>query len=133
MYDDDETVFAALRAGARGYLLKGAEQDEVVSAVVGVARGEAIFGAAVASKILAYFSQAPPVSTRPFPELTERELEVLGLVASGRNNTTIARALGLSTKTVANHVSNTLTKLHLADRAEAIIRARDAGLGELRT
>jgi DNA-binding NarL/FixJ family response regulator len=133
MYDDDETVFAALRAGAHGYLLKGAEQDEVVSAVIAVARGEAIFGAAVASKILAYFTQAPTVTARPFPELTERELEVLNLVASGRNNTTIAKDLGVSTKTVANHVSNTLTKLHLADRAEAIIRARDAGLGEPRT
>jgi DNA-binding NarL/FixJ family response regulator len=132
MYDDDETVFAALRAGARGYLLKGAEQDEIVRAVTAIAGGEAIFGATVATKILAYFAQAPTVPARLFPELTERELEVLSLVASGRNNGAIARVLGVSTKTVANHVSNTLTKLHLADRAEAIIRARDAGLGEPR-
>ena len=128
MYDEDETVFAALRAGARGYLLKGAEQDEIVRAVTGVARGEAIFGPPSPPGS----SPTSPTSQRrraPVPELTERELEVLGLVASGRNNTAIARVLGVSTKTVANHVSNTLTKLQFADRAEAIIRARDAGLG----
>lgn len=129
MYDDDETVFGAMRAGARGYLLKGAEQDELVRAVTAVARGEAIFGAPVASRILAYFSSPPSGPEKLFPELTERELEILGLVATGRNNPRIARALGISTKTVANHVSNILAKLHLADRAEAIIRARDAGLG----
>ena len=129
MYDDDETVFAAMRVGARGYLLKGAEQEEIVRAVTAVAKGEAIFGASVASRILAYFAQPPTRPEATFPELTGRELEVLDLVASGRNNAVIARGLGLSTKTVANHVSNILTKLQLADRAAAIIRARDAGLG----
>jgi DNA-binding NarL/FixJ family response regulator len=129
MYDDDETVFGAMRAGARGYLLKGADQDELVRAVTAVARGEAIFGAPLASRILAYFASPPPGPEKLFPELTERELEILDLVATGRNNPRIARALGISTKTVANHVSNILAKLHLADRAEAIIRARDAGLG----
>jgi len=129
MYDDDETVFGAMRAGARGYLLKGADQDELVRAVTAVARGEAIFGAPLASRIRAYFASPPPGPEKLFPELTERELEILDLVATGRNNPRIARALGISTKTVANHVSNILAKLHLADRAEAIIRARDAGLG----
>jgi len=129
MYDDDDTVFAAMRVGARGYLLKGAEQDEIVRAVTAVAKGEAIFGASVASRILAYFAQPPKGPEKIFPELTARELEVLDLVASGRNNAIIARSLGVSAKTVANHVSNILTKLQLADRAAAIIRARDAGLG----
>jgi DNA-binding NarL/FixJ family response regulator len=129
MYDDDDTVFAAMRVGARGYLLKGAEQDEIVRAVTAVAKGEAIFGAPVASRILAFFAQPPTGPEKVFPELTARELEVLDLVAAGRNNAIIARTLGLSAKTVANHVSNILTKLQLADRAAAIIRARDAGLG----
>jgi DNA-binding NarL/FixJ family response regulator len=129
MYDDDDTVFAAMRVGARGYLLKGAEQDEIVRAVTAVAKGEAIFGASVASRMLAYFAEPPKRPEPTFPELTAREREVLGLVAAGRNNATIARDLGLSAKTVANHVSNILTKLQLADRAAAIIRARDAGLG----
>ena len=129
MYDDDETVFAALRAGARGYVLKGADQDDVIHAVTGVARGEAVFGAGIANRLLAYFAGPPPAPPRrPFPELTDREFEVLRLVASGRNNVAIANALGLSPKTVANHVSSTLNKLHLADRSEAIIRGRDAGL-----
>ena len=129
MYDDDDTVFGAMRVGARGYLLKGAEQDEIVRAVTAVARGEAIFGASVATRILSYFAHPPAGPEKAFPELTPRELEILDLVASGRNNAVIARNFGVSAKTVANHVSNILTKLHLADRAEAIIRARDAGLG----
>jgi DNA-binding NarL/FixJ family response regulator len=129
MYDDDETVFGAMRAGARGYLLKGAEQDEIVRAVAAVAQGVAIFGAPVATRILAFFAHPPAPPRQAFPELTARELEVLDLVASGRNNALIARSLGLSAKTVANHVANILAKLQLADRAEAIIRGRDAGLG----
>ena len=129
MYDDDENVFGAMRAGARGYLLKGAEQDEIFRAVTAVAKGEAIFGASVASRILAYFAAPPPGPERIFPELNDREREVLDLVAAGRNNTVIAQALGVSSKTIANNVSNILTKLHVADRAEAIIRAREAGLG----
>ncbi|MFI6317437.1 response regulator [Nonomuraea sp. NPDC050556] len=127
MYDDDENVLAALRAGAHGYALKGAGGEEIVASVRAVARGEAVFGAGVASRLLAHFARA--VSATPFPQLTEREHEVLGLVAQGLDNTTIARRLGVSGKTVRNHVSNVLTKLHLADRSAAIVRAREAGLG----
>jgi DNA-binding NarL/FixJ family response regulator len=117
MYEDDESVFAAMRAGARGYLLKGADE-------------EAIFGAALAARIAAYFA-APPPSPAPdtFPTLTAREREVLTLVAQGMSNTAIAARLFLSHKTVRNHVSNIFAKLQVADRAEAIIRARRVGLG----
>lgn len=130
MYDDDDTVFAAMRAGARGYLLKGADQDEIVRAVAAVARGEAIFGAPVASRVVSWFGSARPRTDGAFPELTTREREILDLVAAGANNATIANRLSLSSKTVANHVSNILTKLQLSDRAAAIVRARDAGLGQ---
>ncbi len=130
MFDDDDTVFAAMRAGARGYLLKGAEQGEVVRAVEAAASGEAIFGKAIATRITSYFARRPLEATIPFPELTVREREVLGLIASGDNNLSIARKLGLSQKTVANHVSNVLNKLQAVDRAEAIVRARRAGLGD---
>jgi DNA-binding NarL/FixJ family response regulator len=129
MHDDDDTVFAAMRAGARGYLLKGSEQEEVTRAIFSVASGDAIFGPAIADRVLKFFS-SPPVQTQPFPELTSRELEVLGLVAGGISNTAIAAKLGLSLKTAANHVSNILNKLQAADRAEAIVRARRAGLGD---
>jgi len=128
MYDDDEAVFAAMRAGARGYLVKGAEQDEIARAIRAVAAGEAIFGPAVATRILGYFN-APPTPTEPFPELTPREREVLDLIAAGLPNGVIADRLGLSAKTVGNHISSIFTKLHVADRAQAIVRARDAGLG----
>jgi DNA-binding NarL/FixJ family response regulator len=130
MYEDDESVFAAMRAGARGYLLKGADEEEILHAVRAVARGEAIFGAALATRIAAYFA-APPPSPVPdtFPTLTARELEVLTLVAQGMSNTAIASRLFLSHKTVRNHVSNIFAKLQVADRAEAIIRARRVGLG----
>lgn len=130
MYDDDDTVFAAMRAGARGYLLKGADKDEIARAVIGVAHGEAIFGAAVAARIMDYFVNPPQAPEKLFPELTDREIGVLRLVASGHNNVKIARDIGVSVKTVANHVSNILTKLQLADRTAAIIRARDAGLAD---
>ncbi len=126
MFEDDDSVFAAMRAGARGYLLKGADQDDVERAIRSVAAGEAVFGAAVASRLLGYFA-APPATS--FPELTEREREVLELVASGRNNQAIASELVLSLKTVRNHVSNVFAKLRVADRNQAIIKARDAGLG----
>ena len=126
MFEDDDSVFAAMRAGARGYLLKGADQDDVERAIRTVAAGEAVFGAAVASRLLGYFA-APPATS--FPELTEREREVLELLASGRNNQAIADELVLSLKTVRNHVSNVFAKLRVADRSEAIIKARDAGLG----
>ncbi|MFP5283855.1 MAG: response regulator [Actinomycetes bacterium] len=127
MYDDDENVLAALRAGAYGYVLKGAGPDEIVAAVRAVARGEAVFGAGIAARMLGHFGRVAAAS--PFPQLTEREHEVLGLLAEGRDNAGIARRLGVSGKTVRNHVSNILTKLHAADRSAAILRARDAGLG----
>jgi DNA-binding NarL/FixJ family response regulator len=128
MFDDDDWVFAAMRAGARGYVLKGAEQQEIARAIMAVAAGEAIFGPAVATRILTYFA-TPPVTPTPFPELTAREREVLDLIAAGRNNRQIADQLSLSAKTVANHISAIFAKLQVADRAQAILRARDAGLG----
>lgn len=127
MYDDDENVLAALRAGAYGYVLKGAGPDEIVAAVRAVARGEALFGAGIAGRMLTHFGRV--ATSSPFPQLTEREHEVLGLLAAGKDNAAIARRLGVSGKTVRNHVSNILTKLHAVDRAAAILRARDAGLG----
>ena len=130
MFDDDDSVFAAMRAGARGYLLKGADQFEILHAVQAVARGEAIFGPTVAQRIIEFFA-APRATPRPsaFPELTERELEVLDHIAAGQNNSAISDDLALSLKTVRNHVSNIFTKLQVADRSQAIVRARDAGLG----
>jgi DNA-binding NarL/FixJ family response regulator len=128
MFDDDDWVFAAMRAGARGYVLKGAEQHEITRAITAVAVGEAIFGPAVATRVLAYFA-APPATPTPFPELTAREREVLDLIAAGHNNRQIADQLSLSAKTVANHISAIFAKLQVADRTQAILRARDAGLG----
>lgn len=130
MYDDDTSVFAAMRAGARGYLLKGADQDEIVRAVTALRSGEAIFGPSVARRIIDFF--AAPRQRTPeiiFPELSAREHEVLDLIAAGRSNTDVAEALFLSPKTVRNHVSAIFAKLQVADRSEAIVRARDAGLG----
>jgi DNA-binding NarL/FixJ family response regulator len=127
MFDDDESVFAAMRAGARGYVVKGAEQEEIGRAIRAVAAGEAIFGPAVAARVLHYFS-SPPAPVEPFPELTGREREILGLLAGGLANSAIGARLGLSPKTVANHLSSIFTKLQVADRAAAIVRARDAGL-----
>jgi DNA-binding NarL/FixJ family response regulator len=126
MYGQDEFVFAALRAGARGYLLKGAQQQDLLGAVRAVAQGQAVFGPDVADRLLATFSSTP--SPRPFPELTDREREILSLITGGEGNVQIARRLGLSAKTVANHVSNILTKLQVQNRAEAIAVARKAGL-----
>ncbi|SFW43252.1 response regulator [Amycolatopsis australiensis] len=128
MADESESVFAAMRAGARGYLLKDAEPDEILRAVRSVARREAIFGPDIANRVLAFFNQ-PPASEPVFPELTGREREVLSLIAAGHSNAVIANSLCLSPKTVRNHISNVFAKLHVADRAEAIVRARDAGLG----
>lgn len=135
MFDDDDSVFAAMRAGARGYLLKDADKDEVVRAIVAVERGEAIFSPAIAQRMIQYFSAAPSASSSKkgqgeFSELTERELEILNLIARGDNNQTIANKLSLSIKTVQNYVSSILMKLQVADRAQAIVRARDAGLGK---
>lgn len=132
MLEDDDSVFQAMRAGARGYVLKGADQDEIERAVNAVARGEAIFGPNVARRIAAYFTappESPSGSKTSFPQLTDREREVLSLVADGNTNPEIAQRLFLSPKTVRNHVSNIFTKLQVADRAHAIARARDAGLG----
>jgi DNA-binding NarL/FixJ family response regulator len=127
MSDDEENVFAAMRSGAHGYLLKGAGPDEIVAAVRAVARGEALFGAGIAARMLAHFSKA--ARTAPFPQLTEREHEVLGLLARGLDNTAVARRLAMSSKTVRNHVSTIITKLQVPDRTAAVLRARDAGLG----
>ncbi len=128
LFEDEHSVFLALRAGARGYVLKDADEDELTDAIRAVARGEAIFGQAVAGRVLAYFAQPKPAPD-VFPELTDREREVLGLIARGHPNPSIARTLFLSPKTVANYVSAIFTKLQVADRAEAMIRAREAGLG----
>jgi DNA-binding NarL/FixJ family response regulator len=121
-------VFLALRAGARGYVLKDADEEELIGAIRAVHRGEAIFSRGVAERVLAYFA-APRPEPKVFPSLTEREREILALIARGRSNPVIARELFLSPKTVANYVSAIFAKLQVADRAEAMIRAREAGLG----
>lgn len=132
MSEDDETVFSAMRAGARGYLVKGSSQHEIVRAIRSVDTGELVFGAAVAQRVLAYFAGRPSAPDTPaFPQLTEREREILDLLAAGRSNPQIAQSLYLSPKTVRNNVSNIFAKLQVADRSEAIVRARDAGLGRL--
>lgn len=129
MYEDDDQVFGALKAGARGYLLKGADRAELVRAIRSVASGEAIFGSAVARRLVAFFAARPTVEADAFPQLTEREREILDLVARGLNNAEITRRLVVSPKTVRNHISNIFSKLRVADRAQAIVRAREAGLG----
>ena len=130
MFEDEDSVFAALRAGARGYVLKGAGQDELARAIQAIASGEAIFSPAIATRVIDFFSRSlddqPP---QAFPELTDREREVLSLIAEGLPNPEITRRLVLSPKTVRNHVSNILAKLQVRDRSEAIVRAREAGLG----
>jgi DNA-binding NarL/FixJ family response regulator len=130
MFEDDDSVFSAMRAGARGYILKEAGEEEVLRAIRAVARGEAIFGPAIASRLMHFFAKPNLESNQMFPELTEREREILGLIARGENNAEIAQQLVLSPHTVRNHISNIFSKLQVADRAEAIIRARDAGLGQ---
>jgi DNA-binding NarL/FixJ family response regulator len=128
MFEDDDSVFAAMRAGARGYLLKDSGGEGVVHAIRAVTSGEAVFGPGVAERIIGFFS-VPRPAQRAFPELTEREEEILVLVARGKSNQEIASRLFVSVKTVRNHVSNILLKLQVADRAQAVIRARDAGIG----
>ena len=129
MFDDD-SVFAAIQAGARGYLLKGAEPETTLRAIRTVASGEAIFSPTVARRVMDFFANRQPhTPAQIFPELTERERELLGLLAQGLTNAAIAERLTLSPKTVRNHVSNIFSKLQVADRAQAIIRAREAGLG----
>src|SRR3954447_20640821 len=130
MYDEDATVFTAMQAGARGYLLKGAEQDEIADAIRAVVRGQAIFGAAIASRLLEHFANPPAaVADDPFPELTPREREILELLAHGRRTSEIASALHLSPKTVSNNLTTIFAKLEVADRTAAVIRARERGLG----
>jgi DNA-binding NarL/FixJ family response regulator len=130
MMDDEESVFAAVRAGARGYLLKGARRQEIVRAIEAVAAGEVIFGPGIADRMMTYFRglRARPAA-EVFPDLTDRERVVLGRIADGLDNGEIARELGLSVKTVRNHASNIFAKLQVAHRAQAIVRAREAGLG----
>ena len=130
MMEDPDSVFAAVRAGARGYLLKGARRQEIVRAIQSVGAGEVIFGPGIAGRVMSYCSSAPLRSDgEAFPELTDREREILVKIAQGLENAEIARALGLSVKTVRNHASNIFAKLQVAHRAQAIVRARDAGLG----
>ncbi len=130
MIEADDFIFSAMRAGARGYVLKEADQEEMLRTIRAVAAGEAFFGPAIAERLMGFFAGLIPKGAEAFPELTQREVEVLELIAQGQNNTRIARQLLISPKTVRNHVSNVLSKLQVADRAEAIIRARQAGLGE---
>lgn len=130
MHEDDEALFGAIRAGARGYLLKGADSGDIVRAVLTVARGDVVYGTSVAQRIIDVFTGAhQDYVTTVFPELTGREREILEFVAAGRNNHEIARRLLLSEKTVRNHVASILAKLRVRDRAAAVARARDAGLG----
>jgi DNA-binding NarL/FixJ family response regulator len=129
MVDGDDSVFAAMRAGARGYLVKGADRTEIERALRTVAAGEVVFGSPIATRVLAWFANGPTRTPTPFPDLTDREREVLDLVARGLTNHAIAARLVVSEKTIRNHISNVFTKLHVASRAEAVARARDAGLG----
>ena len=129
MLEDDQAVFAAVQAGALGYLLKGAGQDEISRALASVAAGQGVYGPEVARRLRAFFTGAAVTSAQPFPSLSEREREVLGLIAQGASNTDIARRLFLSDKTVRNYVSSIFTKLDVTGRSEAIVRAREAGLG----
>lgn len=130
MFEDDNTVFAAMRAGARGYVLKGANYTEMLRAIRGVGSGEGIFSPAIADRMIGFFANIrPPAAPDVFPELSDREREILDLLAQGYKNAEIASRLYLSPKTVRNHVSSIFDKLQVADRAEAIVRAREAGMG----
>lgn len=131
MYDDDESIFSAMKAGARGYLLKGAGREETIRAIQAASNGEAIFSAQIANRMMNYFHTLKQAHVKTiFPELTEREREVLSLIASGKRNSEIARLLSISPKTVRNHISNIFNKLQVIDRAQAIIRAKEVGLGD---
>jgi DNA-binding NarL/FixJ family response regulator len=129
MFEDDDSVFAAMRAGAKGYLLKGADQDEIERAIRAAAAGEAIFGREIAQRVIAHFANGSGSTAAAFPSLTERERDVLEMVAAGKGNATIAHELMISLKTVRNHVSNIFTKLRVSERSQAIVKAREAGLG----
>ena len=131
MLEDDDSLFAAMCAGAHGYILKGADTADVLRTVRAVAGGEALFGPAIARRLTSFFQHAAGkgLSVSPFPELTDREREVLDLIAEGMDNRQIASRLFISGKTVSNHISNVFAKLRIADRAQAIVAAREAGLG----
>jgi DNA-binding NarL/FixJ family response regulator len=130
LFEDDDSVFAALRAGARGYILKDANEVEVVRAIRAVSGGDAIFSATIAQRLIDFFAgPRPSVPLLPFPELTDREREILVLIAQGRSNSEIAQTLVITMKTVRNYISSIFSKLQVADRSQAIIRAREAGLG----
>ncbi|GGM90400.1 response regulator [Dactylosporangium sucinum] len=131
MFEDDGTVFAAVQAGALGYLVKGADGTDIVAAIHAAAAGQPVFGAALAVRLRTWFAARPP-QDGPFPELTPRERDILDHLAAGLSNAEIGQRLHLSSKTVANNISTILTKLHLSQRSQAIIRARDAGLGRPR-
>jgi DNA-binding NarL/FixJ family response regulator len=132
MFDDDESVFAAMRAGARGYVLKGADQAVMLRAIRSAAHGESLFSPEIAKRLMHFFANLKPqMPVEIFPELTEREREILTMIAQGDTNTNIAEKLVISLKTVRNHVSNIFNKLQVADRTQAALRARAAGLGEV--
>lgn len=128
MFEDDESLFAAMRAGARGYVLKGADQAEMLRTIRAVARGEALFGPPMAARLMTFFKPTHSLAATAFPDLTVREIEVLQLLANGLSNQEIADRLVISVKTVRNHVSNIYSKLQVVDRVQAALRARDAGL-----
>lgn len=128
MLEDDGSLFAAMRAGARGYVLKGANHNELLQAIRAVAQGQVLFGPAIAARVTQFFTGVKATAGQPFPELTEREREILALMARHFSNPEIAQRLGISGKTISNHVTNIFNKLQVADRAAAILRARDAGL-----
>jgi DNA-binding NarL/FixJ family response regulator len=130
MFEDTDTVLAAMRAGARGYILKDTDEEALLRSVRAVASGEALFGPGVAERLMRYLAEATPSAERAaFPELTDREREVLWLLAQGLSNQEVADRMGISLKTARNHVSNILGRLQVADRTEAVARARAAGLG----
>lgn len=135
MVENNDSLFAAMRAGAHGYILKGADKAEVLKTIRSVANGEATFGPAIATRLTSFFQsfKQKPLPTEvsdPFPDLTNREREVLALITAGKNNHEIAVQLHISVKTVSNHISNIFNKLQVADRVQAIVKARNAGIGE---
>jgi DNA-binding NarL/FixJ family response regulator len=131
LFEDDDSIFAALRAGARGYILKDTDEDEMIRAIRAVGHGEAIFSPTIANQLMEYFSSSrSKIPEEVFPELTNREREILELIAVGESNLDIADQLSISLKTVRNHVSNIYSKLMVADRAQAVIKAREGGLGK---
>ncbi|HWO76639.1 MAG TPA: response regulator transcription factor [Bacillus sp. (in: firmicutes)] len=129
MFDDDDSVFAALKAGAKGYLLKGANRAETIRAIQAVANGESIFSPAIAGRLLQFFKGFQPVPSTIFPQLTERERDILELIVEGKENAEISKKLGIALKTVRNHISNIYSKLQVADRAAAIAQAKNEGMG----